>query len=37
VSRAVSQKCPRCWKYREEVGRTNDLCAECAEALNQAA
>jgi len=31
----LGQKCPRCWKYREAVGRTSDICEECAEALGR--
>jgi isoleucyl-tRNA synthetase len=36
VSRAPGAKCPRCWNYRERVGRAPehpDLCDRCADAL----
>jgi isoleucyl-tRNA synthetase len=36
VSRALGQKCPRCWTYQEEVGTAGEVCAKCAEALEPA-
>ena len=36
VKRALGAKCPRCWNYREDIGRAADhpdLCGRCAEAL----
>jgi isoleucyl-tRNA synthetase len=36
VDRALGTKCPRCWNYREDIGRAADhpaLCGRCAEAL----
>jgi len=29
---ADGQKCPRCWTYAPEVGRSSDVCAKCVEA-----
>jgi isoleucyl-tRNA synthetase len=34
---ASGEKCPRCWRYRKDVGRDPDdpdLCAECADILS---
>ena len=39
VDRAPGQKCARCWKYRQEVGRLAEhpqLCARCVDAIGQA-
>lgn len=36
VDRALGTKCPRCWKYRSDLGIHPDLpkvCGECAEAI----
>ena len=37
VTKAIGEKCERCWKYRElgTNGSHPTLCSECAEALNE--
>jgi isoleucyl-tRNA synthetase len=36
VDRAPGAKCPRCWNYRLDLGRSSahpEVCGRCAEAL----
>jgi isoleucyl-tRNA synthetase len=38
VLKAVGQKCPRCWRWREDVGQNKDfpeLCARCANVVSK--
>lgn len=37
VSKALGGKCPRCWHYREDIGRDPafaELCTRCAAQLS---
>jgi isoleucyl-tRNA synthetase len=36
AAKAPGAKCPRCWHYREDVGKSEkhpEICARCAEQL----
>ncbi|MCP5119588.1 MAG: hypothetical protein GY953_52990, partial [bacterium] len=38
VERASGDKCPRCWKYKDDVGADKEIpsvCARCAAAIRQ--
>lgn len=38
VEHASGQKCPRCWQWREDIGKDakfDDLCGRCAEVLEK--
>jgi isoleucyl-tRNA synthetase len=36
IVQAEGEKCPRCWKYKKDIGQSSEhpeLCAQCAEAV----
>lgn len=35
ATKALGEKCERCWKYRELIGEGNNICQECSDAVNE--